>query len=323
MLKRFLSILLIILLSGCGGGGGGSSSTSNPPAQMPEPQEDILEVAPNTARSFVSGSAPLNKTPNQIQSEVNQLAQTFNSTVNSDLLVFTEQDVNRVDIECNRTGTACRAFLPDGLVTFAGPLTPYDQVATYNGVMLHQGVSLAQRTGTSRVLGYSIDYTSYGGWLNYSAFAVDSGTITSGDLRGAVGGYAFTSGYSTNTNPAPRSGSATWEGVMVGANINLNSPALGNVVQGNAQIAIPGLSDPGLITSPGNIMFMNIDFTDIRDLKTGERHPNMSWQNVFSQYGYFSSGNSIQGKFYGPNHEEVGGTFERNQIGGAFGAKRN
>ena len=30
----------------------------------------------------------------------------------------------------------------------------------------------------------------------------------------------------------------------------------------------------------------------------------------------------ISGQFYGPNHEEVGGVFERNMIVGAFGAKR-
>ena len=35
-----------------------------------------------------------------------------------------------------------------------------------------------------------------------------------------------------------------------------------------------------------------------------------------------SDGDKIEGTFYGPNHEEVGGVFERNNIVGAFGAKR-
>ena len=30
----------------------------------------------------------------------------------------------------------------------------------------------------------------------------------------------------------------------------------------------------------------------------------------------------IKATFYGPNHEEVGGVFERDNIVGAFGAKR-
>ncbi len=32
--------------------------------------------------------------------------------------------------------------------------------------------------------------------------------------------------------------------------------------------------------------------------------------------------NVIKDKFYGPNHEEVGGIFERDQVLGAFGAAR-
>jgi hypothetical protein len=51
----------------------------------------------------------------------------------------------------------------------------------------------------------------------------------------------------------------------------------------------------------------------------------MNWQDIPLASGSFQSGsgrNQISGQFYGPNHEEVGGVFERNQVIGAFGAKR-
>ena len=51
----------------------------------------------------------------------------------------------------------------------------------------------------------------------------------------------------------------------------------------------------------------------------------MTWGGLTVTNGTFgtdSEGDSIQGQFYGPNHEEVGGIFERDQFVGAFGAGR-
>ena len=50
-----------------------------------------------------------------------------------------------------------------------------------------------------------------------------------------------------------------------------------------------------------------------------------SWDDITVTGGAFAIGsgmNQIQGEFYGPNHEEVGGVFERNDVVGAFGAQR-
>lgn len=59
---------------------------------------------------------------------------------------------------------------------------------------------------------------------------------------------------------------------------------------------------------------------------TGPRtYAPMTWDDVPVLGGRFSDGtgsNSLEGTFYGDNHEEVGGIFERNQIIGAFGASR-
>ena len=53
---------------------------------------------------------------------------------------------------------------------------------------------------------------------------------------------------------------------------------------------------------------------------TGERRAPMSCRNMPIRGGTFS-GSGIEGRFYGPNHEEVAGVFERNRLVGAFGAK--
>ena len=70
---------------------------------------------------------------------------------------------------------------------------------------------------------------------------------------------------------------------------------------------------------------IDVTFTNIRDIDSGRPHGPIIWQNIPVRSGSFATGfigNSIDGRFYGPNHEEVGGIFERNQIAGAFGAKR-
>ena len=71
---------------------------------------------------------------------------------------------------------------------------------------------------------------------------------------------------------------------------------------------------------------IDVTFTNIRDIDAGRLHGHITWQNIPVTSGSFARdiffGNSIDGRFYGPNHEEVGGVFERNQIAGAFGAKR-
>jgi len=75
---------------------------------------------------------------------------------------------------------------------------------------------------------------------------------------------------------------------------------------------------------------MDLTFSNLVDLNDANRNSalngmNWTWQNLSLTDGVFRSGsstNQIKGQFYGPNHEEVGGTFERNQVIGAFGAAR-
>ena len=77
-------------------------------------------------------------------------------------------------------------------------------------------------------------------------------------------------------------------------------------VTGTATLDIDNFSNPDI----------DVAFTGI----SGGR-ADMRWSNLSVRNGAFDGG-SIDGKFYGPNAENVGGTFDRNRIIGAFGATR-
>ena len=176
-------------------------------------------------------------------------------------------------------------------------------------------IKMADVRGRNEEAGVATDFKNLGGWLDYSAFAVEVNSIVGGvgeDLRGTVFGAAYSLGDATGTTPA--FGNATWTGTMVGGDASLTANR-GNRIMGDATLTFD-LSREDI----------NVAFANIRDIDAGRPHGNITWQNIPVTSGSFASdisfGNSIDGRFYGPNHEEVGGVFERNQIAGAFGAKR-
>ncbi len=80
----------------------------------------------------------------------------------------------------------------------------------------------------------------YGGWLDHSVFAVHSGTLTDGEPE--THGYAveriirsYSVGVPEATNPV--SGSVSWIGVMVAADVS-QTDAAGNFIQGNATLTV-------------------------------------------------------------------------------------
>lgn len=67
--------------------------------------------------------------------------------------------------------------------------------------------------------------------------------------------------------------------------------------------------------------------TNIQDITGGRRrtHGDKSWQTISLHDGAFAietGDGRLDGRFYGPEHQEVGGTFERNEVLGAFGGRR-
>lgn len=182
----------------------------------------------------------------------------------------------------------------------------------FEAVASHHGVSIAHGSGVSTFSGLSITRYGYGGWMDHSFFVVESGEITQGPpvLQGAGVLFNYSAGTAADSNPTP-TGGGTWTGVMVG----MDSMANGNPVQGDAEITIDDFSDP----------MVDVIFTDVHDLVAGTTHEDMSWADMVPTDGGFHGGTgtrTIQGQFYGPSHQEVGGTFTHDGILGAFGANR-
>ena len=211
---------------------------------------------------------------------------------------------------------AARALLGSELSLSVSDLsyvdTDGDGDARFEAVASHHGVSLAQGGGVSTFSGVTFTRYGYGGWMDHSFFVVESGAITHGPpaLEGAGVLFSYSLGTAANSNPS-LTGSGTWTGVMAG----MDSTADGNPVQGDARITIDDFSDP----------MVDVAFTNVLDLVAGTTYQDMNWTGMVPTNGGFQGGTgtrTIQGQFYGPGHQEVGGTFMHDSILGAFGANR-
>ena len=168
---------------------------------------------------------------------------------------------------------------------------------------------------SGRYVEYGDIYHGWGAWMEHSGFEVESATISANiagvdvqaTLRGAVAGGDL-------TGSAP-TGTATWRGAMVG------TPATGN--RGGNQL----LGDAALTFDLGRSS-LGAAFTNIVDLTRRAPHSvsAVRFDNIpVSGSGTFDAGvpdNRLQGGFYGPNQAEAAGVFEKSNIVGAFGAKR-
>ena len=149
----------------------------------------------------------------------------------------------------------------------------------------------------------------YGGWLDYQVFAVAVGRESDPD-EGFEFEAAFAMSLGDATGTVPTSGSATWQGAVVGTDM-----ARKELVEGRARITIDDFAAP----------VVDAAFTQIVGLDDGAPREDMSWNDIpvtGSGFKAGADGDSIEGRFYGPQHEEVGGIFERAEILGAFGAQR-
>ena len=139
-----------------------------------------------------------------------------------------------------------------------------------------------------------------GRWMEHGMFAMTDGA------GGQAGSVAVSFGSSFGTAPS-WSGGATWTGGMVGMDIGT-----GERVAGDAMIDVDDVADA----------HVDIALTGIVGATGGTFAP-LRWENVpLAAGGFRSSGADgfVAGLLYGPDHEEVGGVFERDRLRGAFGA---
>jgi hypothetical protein len=285
----------VLMLAGCGGGSGGPSVplSLDPPALPQTPATNIREKIAKI------GSAATGLT-------VTDLVVTPRSRLAPN---------ERGQTTCS--GTTCESVSDFGGLTSYPPasvstasLSTITEESRIEGVTPLYGVNRGTVRGRDELTASSnIDFLAYGAWLDHTFFGVTrgnwNGTVDGTSVDGAETVFAFSTGTESGSNPV--SGSATWNGLMVG--LDKTTPT--QAVNGQATLTYD-FSDQAL----------DVDLTNISGPGT---YGNISWDNLAVQNGRFGGGNdsnSLSGSFYGPNHEEVGGVFERNQLIGAFGAQR-
>lgn len=111
---------------------------------------------------------------------------------------------------------------------------------------------------------------------------------------------ANSAGHSADEDPID--GTATWTGI-VGAH-----PYAGDHFKGDANLTVNFVATE-----------MDVGFTGMMS-ESGTSYADMSWRNLVMKIGRFASGpvNRMEGCFYGPNHEEVGGIIGRVGMVGGF-----
>ena len=272
-------------------------------------------------RQIVGGIQPPNDAPSPSQVGM----QVFEIAGVSDALLFSEM-ASGAGVNAERmitcTSGMCTARIDDDLPD--SPRTEMPEPKDIDGpVLFNNGEGLAgyndsysivmgtdkmipllQTRAAGRLNDVRYEYLGYGGWMQYSVFIIQfqSATIQGNDFS-SFSAYSF--GKATGMNPTVN---ATWEGVMVG---RANEA---DIIQGDVNVEWNSLA-------PGSV---RVNFTDIRDL-SNERIANpssMTWASIPLENGAFAAtDDSISGNFYGDDHEEVGGIFNRMGFFGAFGAR--
>ena len=285
--KMMTGMFMVILVYGCGGGSGsGMLPQPGPYDTMVSEVSEILESSDTLLMTDVLLAHPSAPEGERIQTSCGQTQ--CNASYSGDSLI----DISLSDFEFNDPTTYDHKFSTDS-----------------------DGIKMVDIRGRDEEAGVVTDYESLAGWLDYSAFGIEVFTVVSGvsdgvDLKGTIFGGGYSLGDATGTTPT---GNATWTGKMFGGDTS-STAHRGKRIQGDATLTF-NLSQSDL----------DVAFTNIQDIDAERQHKNIAWQNVPVTSGSFSNGidgNSIDGRIYGPNHEEIGGIFERNQILGAFGAKQ-
>ena len=307
-------ILPVTFLLACGGGGGSAGAIT------PEPLPSLPVENAQRAISLVGGSEVM---PTMTSMEIEQELRTRANA--ADRLTLGVADITgRQNVTC--TGVICNGMITDGVNTYDvqyslnnfgnTPEVNDEDLAGYNDryslVMADSGATLWQGQAAGRHREASLQFQSYGGWLDNSVFTIQSDTATDGiDTVTWIILYSF--GNDSGNNPTG-SGMLQWTGVMVGANTD------GHVVHGDATIEY----DPGTANVLDRVTFDNVkDLDDRSDVTFGRSGNSLGFQNIPLNNGVFRDEDDIiRGSFYGDNHEEVGGIFVSELIVGSFGATR-
>ena len=292
---------------------------------------------PDLARQ-IAGGEPLNLSHAGIKSLLSSRISELDSIVSGNLVGSYQGKGFDATSRCGQVlANSCRFYFQSNsnLPTFLRGAT-YDLVLTeqstntlqysplfsLNFVALVQGQIRLDNWPSSRHTG---DIIAIGGILDNGAFVIEGIRIFEERLfrRDQLltwGAAAYSFGDRSNSAPAISGTSATWSGAMVGVDLGSTPNDLSrlNTLSGIATLTVRNAENRSTV---------DVSFSGIRSLNQGFTPPRsiQGWAGIPLSSDTFRSGSGndqIEGTFYGTNHKDVGGHFERGTVIGAFGAKR-
>lgn len=288
-LVLFLTALLLTACGGKDGGGGGSP-------------QDILQGV-------------------NVVSQVSAIVLDSDTVILGDQLSVAGADVPSLTRYACAGRSCTQASAADGPLTAPLVRSISDLVAFTDpsvdptGLPAHRGVELSRSSVNVTANGADWTFTNYGAWLDHTAFNTITGTATVEEVPWQTA-YSVSFGNDTGTNPV---GDGVWTGVMLGntRHTGPDRPAI-RPLRGDATITYD------LAASTLDVDFSNVVYSDS---DTNESFSDgMSWSGLDVSDGAFERRNDvlghIDGRFYGPDHAEVGGVFTHPSAMGAFGAKK-
>ena len=220
------------------------------------------------------------------------------------------------DIDIKSTHKAGASGAPDG---FGSSFTP---LGVLNGIQLG-GITATSKTGTDTDV-VDVTTTYYGGWLQYSFFAIVLDEFEEGDADQRIV-TAFSQGKAATTDPAALDGyDLSWTGKLYGlghttasgGGVTLNNRIRGDVkidiTNSMVDVAFSNLVDRNNASNNGRL----------NDIDDDPMTNDWEWKGLSLDGSGGFSVSDLDGQFYGDKHLEVGGTFDRHGVIGAFGAKR-
>ena len=184
-----------------------------------------------------------------------------------------------------------------------------DTIEDRNGIMLGD-ISLENKM-LPDIPGVAVDrtITGWGGWGEYVGFDTLYYDYVRDDRPQRIV-WATVGGYRSEGNPV--GDALTWKGGA--AAIDYSDITENRNLLGNAELSL-------LFAESLDEILVSVAITDLTDVVTGMTYDEMSWKNIPLREGSFEIF-EIRGQFFGPDHEEVGGVFERDSISGGFAARR-
>ena len=205
-------------------------------------------------------------------------------------------------------------------------------------IMTANGIDMVQTSGSraDRVSGAPFDFVGYGAWMEYSGFFAEGYLYDTADGRKQEN-TAWTFGVVTGLPSVTSGQTLTWNGTMAGMKGSQAERQLGDpyveqdfeAVQGDAMVTVHNDGDLQIMVALTDIFYLNpaesgsiLDIVWDSDIVVSTTKPGR-----FSSCCYNSNQvTDMNAAFYGPNQEEVAGTFDWEDgddfIVGAFGAKR-